>query len=193
MRYQEWFKGSALVSLRLCLSAAQRRFLQVLRMAHLPVLLASSVPSVDGGLTRWDDTSAPLDVDDDPSHLEQVDQTGAGADTLKTDNVQQVDKASHSSILQPTPNGPSPMSGSPSPSIHDSASMHSLNVVQVTASQRSSTLPQAPDISSLSDNDRTTQVQRAIGLSASAPPPSQRRSSRSRPAMEVRRLCCMLF
>jgi hypothetical protein len=170
---------------------AQRQALQVLRMAHQPVILTTSAPSVEGGLTRWDDTSVPFDVDDDPSHLGQVDQTGA--DTLKADNVQQVAKASHSSILQPTPNGPSPISGSPSPSIRDSASTHSLSAVHVTESQRSPSLSQGPDISSLSDNSGTTQVQRTVGPNASAPSPSQRRSARSRSAMDVRRLCCVLL
>ena len=160
-------------------------------MAHQPVLLTTSVPSVDGGLTRWDDTSVPFDVGDDPSHLGQVGQTGA--DTLKADNVQQVDKASHSSILQPTPNGPSPLSGSPSPSVRDSASMHSLSAVHVTDSQRSPSLSQGPDIPSLSDNIGPAQVQRTVGSNASAPSPSQRRSARSRSTMDVRRLCCVLF
>jgi hypothetical protein len=172
-------------------SAAQRQVLQVFRMAHQPVLLTTSVPSVDGGLSRWDDASVPFDVDDDPSHLGQVDQTGA--DTLKADNVQQVDNASHSSILQQTPNGPSPISGSPSPSIRDSASTHSLSAVLVTESQRSPSLSQGPGISPLSDNTGTTQVQRMVGPNANAPSPSQRRSARSRSAMDVRRLCCVLF
>jgi hypothetical protein len=158
-------------------------------MAHQPVLLTTSVPSVDEGLTRWDDTSVPFDVDDDPSQLGHVDQTGA--DTLKADNVQQVDKASHSSILQPTPNGPSPMSGSPSPSVRDSASMHSLSAVHVTESQLPS-LSHGTDTPLLSDNTGTTQVQRAVGSNASAPSPSQRRSARSRSAIDVRRLCCAL-
>lgn len=160
-------------------------------MTHQPVLITPSVPSVEGAFTRWDDTSAPFDVDDDRSQLGRVDQTGA--DTLKADNVQQVDKESHSSILQPTPNGPSPMSGSPSPSVRDSASMHSLTAVQVTESQRSPSLPQAPDISSLGDNNGTAQVQTTVGSSTGAPPPPQRRSARSRSAMDVRRLCCVLF
>ena len=159
-------------------------------MAHQSVLLTPPVPSVEGGLARWDDTSAPFDVDDDPLHIGQVDQTGA--DALKVDDVQEVDKASHSSILQPSPNGPSPISGSPSPSIHDSASIHSLAAVQVTEPQPSPSLPQGPDIPSRSDNDGTTPAQRMIGSSASAPLPSRRRSARSRVAMDVRR-CCVPF
>jgi hypothetical protein len=159
-------------------------------MTHQPVLLTPSLPSGDGGFIRWDDTSVPFDVNDDPNHLGRVDQTGA--DTLKADNVQQVDKPSHSQILPSAPNGPSPVSGSPSPSIRDSASMHSLTAVQVTESRRSPSLPQGPDIPSLGDNDRTIQVQRTVGSSASAPPPP-RRSARSRSAMDVRRLFCVLF
>lgn len=158
-------------------------------MAHQPVLLTPSVPSVDAGLARCDVTSAPFDVDDDPLHLGQVDQ--AGADTLKVDNVQEIAKASHSSILQPSPNGPSPISGSPSASIHDSASIHSLAAVQVTEPQPSPSLPQGPDIPSQSDNDSTTPVQRTVGSSTSAPLPSRRRSARSRVAMDVR-WCCVL-
>lgn len=154
-------------------------------MAHQSVLLTPSVPSVEGGLARCDGTSVPFDVDDDPLPIGQVDQTGA--DTLKVDNVQEVDKASHSSILQPSPNGPSPISGSPSASIHDSASIHSLAAVQVTEPQPSPSLPQGPDIPSRSDNDGTTPAQRMIGSSTSAPLPSRRRSARSRVAMDVRR------
>ena len=156
-------------------------------MAHQSVLLTPSVPSADAGLARCDDTSVPSDVDDDLLHLGQVDQ--AGADTLKVDNVQEVAKASHSSILQPSPNGPSPISGSPSASIHDSASIHSLAVVQVTEPQPSPSLPKGPDIPSQSDNDGTTPVQRTVGSSTSATLPSRRRSARSRVAMDVRRCC----
>jgi len=156
-------------------------------MAHQSVLLTPPVPSVEGGLARWDDTSVPFDVVDDPLHLGQVDQTGA--DTLKVDDVQEVDKASHSSILQPSPNGPSPTSGSPSASIHDSASIHSLTAVQVTEPQPSPSLPQGPDIPSRSDSDGTTPAQRMVGSSTSA---LLRRSTRSRVAMDVRR-CCAPF
>jgi hypothetical protein len=159
-------------------------------MAHQSVLLTPPVSSVEGGLARWDDPSVPFDADDGLLHLGQVDQTGA--DALKVDDVQGVDKASHSSILQPSPNGPSPMSGSPSASIHDSASIHSLTAVQVTEPQPSPTLPQGSDIPSRSDNDGTTPAQRMIGLSTSAPLPSRRRSTRSRVAMDVRR-CCAPF
>ncbi len=163
------------------------KFLQALCMAHQSVLLTPPVPSVEGGLARWDDTSVPFDVDDDPLHLGQVDQTGA--DTLKVDDVQEVDKAGHSPLLQPSPNGPSPMSGSPSASIHDSASIHSLTTVQVTVPQPSPSLPQGPDTPSRSDNDGTTPAQRMVGSSTSASLPSRRRSTRSRAAMDVRRCC----
>jgi hypothetical protein len=152
-------------------------------MAHQSVLLAHSVPSVEGGLTPWNDSSVPFDVDDEGSHLGR-DQTGA--DTLKADDVQQVDEANHPSMLEPTPNGPSPMSGSPSASIHDSASMHSLTAVQVTESQQSPSLPPGPDVPPLSDNDSTIQVQRVVGSNASAPLPSRRRSARSRSTVDVR-------
>jgi len=161
-------------------------------MAHHSVLLTPSVPSVEGALARWDDLSVPFDVDGGSRHLGQVDQTGA--DPRKADDVQQVDKASHSPILQPTPDGPSPISGSPSASIHDSVSMHSLTAaaVQVTESRHSPSLPQAPDIPSLNDNDGTTPVQRIVGSSTSTPLTS-RRSVRSRSVMDVRHWCCDLF
>ena len=135
-------------------------------------------------------TSAPFDVDDNPLHLGQVDQTGA--DTLKVDNVQEVNKANHSSILQPSPNGPSPMSGSPAARIHDSASIHSLAAVQVTEPQPSPPLPRGPDIPSQSSDDGTTPAERMVGSSTSARLPLRRRSAQSRVAMDVRR-CCVPF
>lgn len=160
-------------------------------MAHHSVLLTPSVPSVEGAVARWDDLSVPLDLDGGSRHLGQVDQTGA--DPLKADDVQQVDKASHSPILQPTPDGPSPISGSPSASIHDSVSMHSLTTVQVTESRHSPSLPQAPDIPSLNDNDGTTPVQRIIVGSSTSTPLTSRRSVRSRSVMDVRLWCCDPF
>ena len=158
------------------------------RMAQQSVLLAPQVPSVEEGFARWNDAAGPFDPDD-PRHQ----QPQTTPDTLKADNVQQVSKASHSPIIESTPNAPSPITRSPSASVRDSASMHSLPVLQVTESQHSPLLPQGPDIPSQSDDDGTTPVQRTVVSGASAPPPSRRGNPRSRSAIDVRRFCLILF
>lgn len=151
-------------------------------MAQQSVLLAPQIPSVEG-LARWNDATDPSDPDD-PRHQHPT----AAADTLKADNAQQVNvnKTNHTSILEPTPNALSPISGSPSASIRDSASTHSLPVLQVTQPQRSPALPQGPDLPSQSDDDGTTPVQRSVMSGASAPSPSERGNLRSRSAIDVR-------
>jgi hypothetical protein len=156
-------------------------------MSQQSILLTPSVQSVDGGLARWNDPTDPFDPDDP----QQIDQTGV--DTLKTDNVEHADKANHSSILESTHMDPSPMSGSPSASMRDSASTHSLPAVQVTEPQHSPSQPQGPDIPFLSEDDGSSLVQRSVGSSTTAAAPSQRRSVLSRPVFDVRRPCSMLF
>ena len=157
--------------------------LQPPRMAQQSVLLAPQVSSVEEGLARWNDAMHPLDLDD-PRHQ----QPPTAADTLKADNAQQVNvnKTNHPSTLESTLNAPSPISGSPSASIRDSASTHSLPVVRITEPQRSPALPQGPDLPSQSDDDGTNPVQRSVVSGASAPPPSGRGNMRSRPAIDVR-------
>lgn len=152
-------------------------------MAQQSVLLAPQVTSVEEGLTRWNDATNPFDPDD-PRHQQPT----TAADTLKADNAQRVNvnKTNHPSILESTPNAPSPISGSPSASIRDSASTHSLPVVQVTEPQHSPALPQGPDHPSQSDDDGTTPVQRIVVSGASAPPPSERGNIRSRSTIDVR-------
>ena len=152
-------------------------------MAQQSVLLAPQVTSVEEGLARWHDATDTFDPDD-PRHQ----QPPTAADTLKADNAQQVNvnKTNHPSILESTPNAPSPISGSPSASIRDSASAHSLPVLQVTEPQRSPALPQGPDLPSQSDDDGSTLVQRSIVSGASVPPPSGRRHIRPRSAIDVR-------
>lgn len=152
-------------------------------MAQQSVLLAPQVASVEEGLARWDDATVPFDPDD-PRHQ----QPPTAADALKADNTQQVNinKTNHPSILEPTPNGPSPISGSPSASIRDSASTHSLPVLQVTEPQRSPVLPQGPDHPSRGDDDGTTPAQRSIIPGVTVPPPSGRGNIRSRSTMDVR-------
>lgn len=157
-------------------------------MAQQSVLLAPQVPLVEEGFARWSDAAGPFDPDD-PRHQ----QPQTTPDTLKADNVQQVSKASHSPMLESTPNAPSPITRSPSASVRDSASMHSLPVLQVTESQHSPSLPQGPDIPSQSDDDGTTPVQRTAVSGVSAPPPSRRGNPRSRSAIDVRRFCLILF
>ena len=102
-------------------------------MAQQPIILTPQVPPEEDGLARWNDATDPFDPDD-PRHQ----QPQTAVDTLKVDNVQQVNKSNPSSILESTANAPSPISGSPSASIRDSASMHSLPALQVTEPQRSS-------------------------------------------------------
>jgi hypothetical protein len=157
--------------------------LQPPRMAQQSVLLAPQVTSAEDGLARWNDATDPF-APDDPRHQ----QPPTAADALKADNTQQVNvnKTNHPSILEPTPNAPSPISGSPSASIRDSASTHSLPVVQVTEPQRSPALPQGPDLPSQSDDDGSIPVQRSVVSGASAPPPSGRGNIRSRSAIDVR-------
>ncbi|KAI0304722.1 hypothetical protein BC826DRAFT_1094977 [Russula brevipes] len=149
-------------------------------MSQQSVLLTPSIQSVDGGLARWNDPTDPFDPDDP----QQIDQTAV--DVLKTDNVEHVDKANHSSILEPTHMGPSPMSGSPSASMRDSASTHSLPAVQVTEPQHSPSQPQGSDIPFLSEDDGSSPVQRSVGSSTTAAAPSQRRSVLSRPVFDGR-------
>jgi hypothetical protein len=152
-------------------------------MAQQSVLLAPQVTSVEEGLARWNDATDPFGPDD-PRHQQPT----TAADTLKADNAQQVNvnKTNHSSILESTPNAPSPISGSPSASIRDSASTHSLPVLRVTEPQRSPALPQGPDLPSQSDEDGAAPMQRSVVPGASAPPPSGRGNMRSRSAIDVR-------
>ena len=150
-------------------------------MAEQSILLAPQVTSVEEGFALWNDATSPFDPND-PRHQQPT----TAADALKTDNAQQVNvnKTNHTSILEPTPNVPSPISGSPSASIRDSASTHSLPVLQVTEPQCSPALPQGPDHPSQSDDDGTTLVQRSVVSGASAPP-SERGNIRTRTAIEV--------
>jgi hypothetical protein len=157
-------------------------------MAQQPVHLTPPVPPEEDGLVRWNDVTDPFDPDD-PRHQ----QPQTAVDALKANNVQQVNKSNPSSILESTANVPSPISGSPSASIRDSASMHSLPALQVTEPQRSPSLPQGPDIPSQSDDDGTTPVQRSVAPGTSAPAPSGRGNPRSRSAFEVRQFCLILF
>ena len=152
------------------------------RMDQQSALLTPQIPSVDEGLAPWNDGTGPFGPDD-PRHQ----QPQTAPDTLKADDVQQIGKASHSSILESTPNAPSP---SPSASIRDSASTHSLPVLQVTEPP---SLPQGPDIPSQSDDDSTTPVQTSVVSAASAPPPSRRGNPRYRSTIDVRRFCLMLL
>ena len=154
-------------------------------MDQQSLLLTPQIPSVEEGLAPWNDATGPFDPDG-PRHQ----QPQTAPDTLKADNVQQVGKASHSSILESTSNAPSP---SPSASIRDSASMHSLPVLQVTEPQHSPSLPQGPDIPSQSDDDSMTPVQTSVVSAASAPPPSRRGNPRYRSTIDVRRFCLMLL
>ena len=153
------------------------------RMAQQSFLLVPQVTSVEEELAPWNDATDPFDPDD--RHHQQP---TTAADTLKADNAQQVNvnKTNHPSILESTPNAPSPISGSPSASIRDSASTHSLPVLQVTEPQRSPALPQGPDLPSQSDDDGMTPVQISVMSGASAPPLSERGNIRSRSAIDVR-------
>lgn len=139
---------------------------------------------VDEGLARWDGAADTFDADG-PHHLEPVGQVDDNL-ALKADDVQQVDKRNHLSTLGSTPDGPSPISGSPAASIRDSASVHSLPTVQVTEPQDSHS--QTPDV--LSDDD-TPLAQRIVEPSSTALLPP-RRNFRSRSIVEVRRTSCML-
>jgi hypothetical protein len=152
-------------------------------MAQQSVLLAPQVTSVEEGLARWNDAAHPFDPDD-PRHQ----QPPTAADTLKADNAQQVNvnKTNHPSTLEPSLDAPSPISGSPSASIRDSASTHSLPVLRVTAPQRSPALPQGPELPSQSDDDGTIPVQRSVVSGASTPSPSGRGNMRSRSPIDVR-------
>ncbi len=147
-------------------------------MSQQSVLLTSSIPLVEEGLAHCNEASDRFDGD---GRLEQI--------NLKADNLQPVDKTMATTnlpILDSNPTAPSPMSGSPVPSVHDSTSIHSLPTVQVTEPQESPQLPRSPDVPSLSDDDGVPSVQRSIGSSQSTPLPSPRRSHLSRPAAEVR-------
>ncbi|KAI9512903.1 hypothetical protein F5148DRAFT_655385 [Russula earlei] len=150
-------------------------------MSQQSILLTPSA-SVER-LARWNDATDPSDLED-PPQLEQVDQTVP--DTLKADGVPDVDKANRSPILESTPTGPSPTSGSPPVIIRDSASLHNLPVVQVTPPQHPPSRPQAPDIPSQSDDDGADVVSRSAQSSASTQLPSRRRSIRSRSTLDGR-------
>ncbi len=153
-------------------------------MAQQSIFLTPQVASLEEGLARWNDATEPFNLDD-PRHQ----QPQTAADTLKADNTQQVNvnKTNNPSILESTPNASSPLSGSPSTSIRDSASMHSLPVLQITEPQCSPALPQGPDVPSQNDGDGMTPVQRSVVSSASVLPPSGRGNLRSRSAIDVRR------
>ncbi|KAI9462399.1 hypothetical protein BJY52DRAFT_1256742 [Lactarius psammicola] len=147
-------------------------------MSQQPVLLTSSIPLVEEGLAHCNEASDRFDGD---GRLEQI--------NLKADNLQPVDKTMTTTnlpILDSNPTAPSPMSSSPVPSVHDSASVHSLPTVQVTEPQQSPPLPRSPDVPSISDDDGVPSVQRSIGSSQSTPLPSPRRSHLSRPVAEGR-------
>ncbi|KAH8997541.1 hypothetical protein EDB92DRAFT_2052448 [Lactarius akahatsu] len=146
-------------------------------MSQQSVLLTSSIP-VEEGLAHCNEASDRFDVD---GRLEQI--------NLKADNLQPVDKTMATTnlpILDPNPTAPSPISSSPVPSVHDSASIHSLPTVQVTEPQESPPLPRSPDVPSLSDDDGVPSVQRSIGSSSSTHFPSPRRGHLSRPTAEGR-------
>jgi hypothetical protein len=157
-------------------------------MSQQSVFLTPSI--VEEGLAGWDGATDRFDVDG--SHrIGQVDQVDDDTLALKTDDVQQVDKTNRLPTLGSTSNIPSPISGSPAPSIPDSASVHSLPAVQVTGPPDSQSFSQTPDIPSLSDDD-TSLAQRTVESNSTAPLPSRRRSLRSRSNVDVRRSCYML-
>jgi hypothetical protein len=139
-------------------------------MSQQSVLLTSSIPLVEEGLAHCND----------PSHLFHGDRPL----DLKADNLQPVD--ANLPILDSNPTAPSPMTGSPVPSVHDSASVHAIPTVQVTEPQESPSLPRSPDAPSLSDDDGVPSGQRSIGSASSTPLPSPRRSPLHRSAVEVR-------
>jgi hypothetical protein len=159
-------------------------------MSQQSVLLTTSV--ADEGLARWDGATDRFNRDG-PHHLQQVDQVDDNL-ALKADDVQPVDKTNHLPALGSTSNGPSPISGSPTASIRDSASTHSLPEVQVTGPgpQDSLSLSQMLDAPSVSEDD-TPPVQRNVESSSTAPPPSRRRSLRVRPNADVRVVVITIF
>ena len=151
-------------------------------MSQQPVFLTSSIPLVEEGLAHCNEASdrfdgdGPLEQLKAADNLQQDDKTTTTTTTTTTTNLP---------ILDPNPTAPSPMSGSPVHSVHDTASIHSLPVVQVTEPQ--APLPHSPDVPSLSDEDGVPSVQRNFGSSPSTPLPSPRRSHLSRSAAgEVR-------
>lgn len=147
-------------------------------MSQQAVLLTSSIPLVEEGLAHCNEASDRFDGD---GPLEQF--------NLKADNLQPVDKTMATTanlpILDSNPPAPSPMTGSPAPSVHDSASIRGIPTVQVTEPQESPSLPRSPDVPSLSDDDGVPSSQRSIGSTPSTPLPSPRRSHLSRAAVEV--------
>lgn len=137
------------------------------------------IPLVEEGLAHCNEASDPFHAD---RPLEQF--------NLKADNLQQVDKTMATTnlpLLDSNPSAPSPVSGSPVPSVHDSASFHSLPTVQVTEPQESSPpLPRSPHVPSLSDDDSIPSAPRSIRSTPSTPLPSPRRTHTFRTPVEVR-------
>jgi hypothetical protein len=153
-----------------------------LYMSQQSVLLTSSIPLVEEGLAHCNEASHPFHPD---PPLEQF--------NLKADNLQQADKTMATTnlpLLDSNPTAPSPISGSPVPSVHDSASFHSLPTVQVTEPQESPPLPRSPHVPSLSDEDSVPSAPRSIRSTPSTPLPSPRRTHLSRTPVEVR---CFLY
>lgn len=147
-------------------------------MSEQSVLLTSSIPLVEEGLAHCNEASDRFHPD---APLEQF--------NLKADNLQQVDKTMATTnlpILDSNPTAPSPVSGSPVPSVHDSASFHSLPTVQVTEPQESPPLPRSPHVPSLSDEDSLPSAPRSIRSTPSTPLPSPRRTHLSRTPVEGR-------
>jgi hypothetical protein len=140
-------------------------------MSQQPVLLNSSIPLVEEGLAHCNEASDRFDGD---GPLEQF---------LKADNLQQT---MATTILDSNPTAPSPMSGSPVPSVHDSTSFHSLPTLQVTEPQEAPSIPRSPQVPSLSDEDSVPSAQRSIRSTPTTPLPSPRRTHLSRTPVEVR-------
>ena len=146
-------------------------------MSQQPVLLNSSIPLVEEGLAHCNEASDRFDGD---GPLEQF---------LKADNLQQADKTMTTTnlpILDSNPIAPSPMSGSPVPSVHDSASFHSLPTLQVTEPQEAPSIPHTPQVHSLSDEDSVPSAQRSIRSTPTTPLRSSRRTHPPRTPVEVR-------
>ena len=161
-----------------CAAFALSRLFRRGYMSQQSVLINSSIPLVEEGLAHCNEASDRFDGD---GSLEQF--------NLKADDLQQVDKTMATAnlpILDSNPTAPSPMSGSPVPSVHDSASFHSLPTVQVTEAQESPPLPSSPHVPSLSDDDSLPSAPRSIRSTPTTPLPSPRRTHLSRTPVEVR-------
>ncbi|KAF8272879.1 hypothetical protein EI94DRAFT_1716940 [Lactarius quietus] len=130
-------------------------------MSQQPVLLTSSIPLVEEGLAHCNEASDRFDVDK----------------TMATANLP---------ILDSNPAAPSPMSGSPVPSVHDSASFHSLPTVQVTEPQESPPVSRSPHVPSFSDEGSVPPAHRSIRSTPTTPLPSPRRTPISRTPVEGR-------